>query len=70
MSRAAQLNIARTAPSAARAFVAFCAALARRIDEDSCFQVAAALTFTTLLSLVPLFAVVLSVSTAFPALVK
>jgi orotidine-5'-phosphate decarboxylase len=67
MSSAAQPNRPRAAPGAARAFAAFCASLARRIDEDSCFQVAAALTFTTLLSLVPLFAVVLSVSTAFPA---
>ena len=56
-----------TAPSTGRVFAAFCATMVRRVDEDRCFQVAAGLTFTTLLSLVPLFAVVLSVSTAFPA---
>ncbi len=35
--------------------------------EDRCFQVAAGLTYTTLLSLVPLIAVVLSVSARLPA---
>ena len=55
------------APPAHRVFTAFCASVVRRVGEDRCFQVAAGLTFTTLLSLVPLFAVVLSVSTAFPA---
>lgn len=54
------------APPAHRVFAAFCASVVRRVDEDSCFQVAASLTFTTLLSLVPLLAVVLSVSSAFP----
>ncbi len=56
----------RSAPGAVRAIIGLCAALARRVDEDRCFQVAAGLTFTTLLSLVPLFAVVLSVASAFP----
>ncbi len=51
---------------ASRAFVAFCASMVRRINEDRSFQTAAGLTFTTLLSLVPLFAVVLSVSSALP----
>jgi orotidine-5'-phosphate decarboxylase len=55
-----------TAPPAGRVFAEFCATMWRRIDEDRSFQVAAGLTFTTLLSLVPLIAVVLSVSTAFP----
>jgi orotidine-5'-phosphate decarboxylase len=50
-----------------RTFAAFCVAVVRRIVEDRCFQVAAGLTYTTLLSLVPLFAVVLAVSAAFPA---
>ncbi len=53
-------------PQGYRAFAAFSAAIVRRIDEDRCFQVAAGLTFTTLLSLVPLLAVVLSVSSTFP----
>ena len=50
-----------------RPFTAFCASVVRRVFEDRCFQVAAGLTFTTLLSLVPLFAVVLAMSAAFPA---
>lgn len=54
------------APTGARAFAAFCAAIARRFDEDRCLQVAGGLTFTTLLSLVPLLAVALSVSSAMP----
>lgn len=53
--------------SSLRTFTAFCASVLRRVFDDRCFQVAAALTYTTLLSLVPLFAVVLSVSAAFPA---
>ena len=53
-------------PSGYRAFAAFCGAVTRRFDADRGFQVAAGLTYTTLLSLVPLLAVVLSVSAAFP----
>lgn len=53
-------------PTGIRAFAAFLASAVRRVDEDRCFQVAGGLTFTTLLSLVPLLAVVLSVSAAFP----
>ncbi len=55
------------APPIHRVFARFCVSVVRRIDEDNCFQAAAGLTYTTLLALVPLFAVVLSVSTAFPA---
>lgn len=55
------------APPVHRVFANFCVSVVRRIDEDNCFQAAAGLTFTTLLALVPLFAVVLSVSSAFPA---
>lgn len=40
--------------------------LARRFDEDRCIQIASSLTFTTLLSLVPLFAIALTVISAFP----
>jgi len=54
-------------PPARRAVPAFLASVLRRVDEDNCFQAAAGLTFTTLLALVPLFAVVLSVSSTFPA---
>ena len=53
-------------PPRLRAFAALSMAVARRVEEDRCFQVAGGLTFTTLLSLVPLLAVVLSVSAAFP----
>ena len=53
-------------PTGYRAFAAFCAAVARRFDEDRCLQVAGGLTFTTLLALVPLLAVALSVSSATP----
>lgn len=38
----------------------------RRVDEDRCAQVAASLTFTTLLSLVPLITVSVTVFAAFP----
>ncbi len=41
--------------------------LIKRFDEDSCLTTAAALSYTTLLSLVPLAAVILAVLTAFPA---
>ncbi len=40
--------------------------LLHRFSEDRCFQHAAALAYTTLLSLVPLLAVVFAVATAFP----
>ena len=50
-----------------RTFANFSAVVVRRVFEDRCFQVAAGLTYTTLLSLVPLFAVVLSVSAGIPA---
>ncbi len=54
-------------PPIRRVIPAFLASVIRRVDEDNCFQAAAGLTFTTLLALVPLFAVVLSVSSTFPA---
>ncbi len=41
--------------------------LARRFDEDRCVQIAASLTYTTLLSLVPLIVIALTVISAFPA---
>ncbi|MEN6585398.1 MAG: YihY family inner membrane protein [Sulfuricella sp.] len=41
--------------------------LARRFDEDRCVQIASSLTYTTLLSLVPLIVIALTVITAFPA---
>ena len=40
--------------------------VAQRFDEDKCAQVAASLTFTTLLSLVPLITVTITVFAAFP----
>ena len=45
----------------------FLLAVARRFVEDRCMQTAGSLTFTTLLSLVPLVTVMLSVLSLFPA---
>ncbi|MGQ0547890.1 MAG: YihY family inner membrane protein [Betaproteobacteria bacterium] len=50
-----------------RRFADFVAAVSARFTEERGLQVAASLTYTTLLSLVPLFTVALAVSTAFPA---
>jgi len=44
----------------------FCVAMVQRFREERAMQTAGSLTFTTLLSLVPLLAVVLAASTAFP----
>jgi membrane protein len=44
----------------------FCIAVARRFYEDRGAQVAGSLSFTTLLSIVPLLTVALALSTAFP----
>ena len=58
------------APSAAAAFGRrlwhFLGALLHRFFEDRGVQTAGSLTFTTLLSLVPLLTVALSLATAFP----
>ncbi len=40
--------------------------MAHRFNEDRCFRVASALSFTTMLALVPLFTVVLSMLSVFP----
>lgn len=58
----------RPSASIPRTFAALCIAIARRFDEDRFFQLAGGLTFTTLLSIVPLLAVVLSLSAASPQL--
>lgn len=42
----------------------------RRFDEDRCTQIASSLTFTTLLSIVPMVTVALTVIAAFPAFGK
>ena len=52
--------------SAGRGFADFCLAVARRVYEERLLQTAGALTFTSLLSLVPLVTVILAVATAFP----
>jgi membrane protein len=52
--------------SAWRGFAEFCLAVFWRFYEERGLQTAASLTYTTLLSLVPLFTVALAVSTAFP----
>lgn len=46
--------------------LAFVRLLAARFNEDRCPQVAASLTFTTLLSLVPLVTIALTIFSAFP----
>lgn len=48
----------------------FCLAVARRFFEDRSSQTAGALTYTSLLSLVPLLTVALALSTAFPVFDK
>ncbi len=50
-----------------RIVVDFLFAVARRFVDDRCMQTAGSLTFTTLLSLVPLVTVMLSVLSLFPA---
>ena len=49
-----------------RYLVAFALALPRRLFEERLTQAAGSLTYTTLLSIVPLLAVALALSTAFP----
>lgn len=49
-----------------RGVAEFCIAVARRFQEDRGAQTAGSLTFTTLLSIVPLLTVALALSTAFP----
>ncbi len=49
-----------------RDLLAFVRLLAARFKEDRCPQVAASLTFTTLLSLVPLVTIALTIFSAFP----
>jgi len=49
-----------------RGFADFCLAVFWRFYEERALQTAGSLTYTTLLSLVPLFTVALAVSTAFP----
>lgn len=49
-----------------RRFAAFCVLTARRFAEERAMHVAASLSYTTLLSMVPFFTVALAVSTAFP----
>ena len=52
--------------NALRHFSAFALALPRRLFQDRLTQAAGSLTYTTLLSIVPLLAVALALSTAFP----
>ena len=49
-----------------RNFLNFVRFIAMRFDQDRCIQVAASLTFTTLLSLVPLITIALALFSAFP----
>lgn len=47
-------------------FISFLRFIARRFNEDKCLQMASSLTFTTLLSLVPLITITLTMISAFP----
>ncbi len=47
-------------------FINFVRFIAKRFKQDGCTQIAASLTFTTLLSLVPLFTIALTLFSAFP----
>lgn len=47
-------------------FTDFIRFIVRRFNQDRCAQIAASLTFTTLLSLVPLFTIALTLFSAFP----
>jgi len=47
-------------------FINFMRFIAARFDQDRCLQIAASLTFTTLLSLVPLITIALTMFSAFP----
>lgn len=49
-----------------RDFTDFMRFIVRRFNQDRCAQIAASLTFTTLLSLVPLFTIALTLFSAFP----
>ena len=53
-------------PRKPAALLQFVGAVARRFEEDHCMQIASSLTFTTLLSLVPLATVALTLIAAFP----
>lgn len=50
--------------------IEFCSAVARRFRAERALQTAGSLTFTTLLSLAPLLALVLAIASAFPAFEK
>ncbi|HEX2796816.1 MAG TPA: YihY family inner membrane protein [Immundisolibacter sp.] len=56
-----------TSPSRVRALLAGLRFIGRRLSQERITQTAASLTFTTVISLVPLLAVMLAVFTAFPA---
>jgi membrane protein len=53
-------------PEKAAALLQFIGVVSRRFDDDHCMQIASSLTFTTLLSLVPLATVALTLISAFP----
>lgn len=61
------MPLARRIPGWLRTALDFLLAVARRFIEDRCMQTAGSLTFTTLLSLVPLVTVTLGILSLFPA---
>ena len=65
-TRQALAQAGGNAVSQARKLLNFCLTLLRQFHQDRCLGVAASLSYTTLLSLVPLLAVMFSVLAAFP----
>lgn len=60
-------NVRVRSTNARRNILRFIIAAGRRFDEDSGFQTAGSLAFTTLLAMVPIITVALALTTAFPA---
>ena len=59
-------NLKQTAKEKVSTSVEFCLFLNKRIKSDAIFRVASALSYTSLLALVPLFAIALAIFAAFP----
>ena len=60
------MGINATMKNALLSFINFIRFIATRFNQDRCVQIAASLTFTTLLSLVPLITIALAMFSAFP----
>lgn len=53
-------------PSLVKDVASFVAFVGKRFQQDRCLQIAGSLTYTTLLSLVPLFTIIITLLSAFP----